>query len=103
MPRHSRCYMRVLLAVYWLADRQGLLCGATLREIARAAGCSPSTAHKQLRRLEGAGIIEELRRGPGGRRTLLLLDHRDADLIRRSVGAVPVARAGPPGRPTRGT
>jgi DNA-binding IclR family transcriptional regulator len=77
---------KVVLALYRLADEQGLTCKATGNEIAAAAGVAPSTVSRCLRHLEALGDLEVYgdARAPHGR-TLLLMDHPAAECFRRRV------------------
>jgi hypothetical protein len=67
---------RVLLAVYMLADEQGLVCRATDAALSRASGVSFSTARGHLHALVEAGDLVSLKNGSRTHdRVLVLADH----------------------------
>lgn len=76
---------RVVLALYWLAEPDGLICLATPEQIAGSAGRSVQTVREQLRDLRFAGLIYLL--GPivpgDFRWAKVLMDHPDADALIR--------------------
>lgn len=79
-------YQRVLLAVYALADDKGLVCAATDKAIAAAAGRNVSTIRPYLRELAEAGVIALYPcDGGGGHWPLVLLDHPEAEAAKRQI------------------
>jgi hypothetical protein len=82
LPRHPKArrnYVKVLLAVHWLADEEGLSCSATNAEIAACAGLSAETVKSCLFRLESDRVVAwAADQCPGRRRILVFLDHPDA-------------------------
>ena len=76
---------RVLLALYWLADAEGLYCHGTDRQLAEAAGRSVSTVRTHLRALQDAGHVAAWWGREKIRHPAILLDHPDADRARREV------------------
>jgi hypothetical protein len=99
---------RVLLAVYWLADSEGLTCEATDDQIGRAARCSPRTARSCLLELEANGHIDislafqRIHKY----RYIILLDHplsaATSRLFRTPAKQEPKRRAKAKGRSKRG-
>jgi hypothetical protein len=71
---------RVLLAVYWLADADGLYCAATNAEIAQAAGRGVQKTQEILGELLRGGHLGWSPQGNGiRRRVFVLMDHPDAE------------------------
>jgi hypothetical protein len=69
-------YSRVLLAVYWLVDEEGLRCHATNAELSTLVGLSIERIRYYLRLMERNEVVATARiqdRLP--RRTLVLLNH----------------------------
>jgi hypothetical protein len=87
--RHAtarRNCMRVLLAVYMAADKEGLYCHASDAEIAGAAGQSIDCIRSHLDRLETGGDIVAFGPRHGlNRRVIVLLDHPDAAAAMASI------------------
>lgn len=90
MNRHQyarwRNYQRTLMAVYWLSEPDGFRCYATNAELCRETGLGERTMKRYLRDLEKNGVI---RHAPAhdrvSRRTLVILDHPDADAYVRHL------------------
>jgi len=81
-------YNRVLLALYWLADDEGLICAATNAGIARAAGVSAATVGNCLRNLESEGTVAVYADKGLPCRVIVLLDHPEAaTLVRKAEKA----------------
>ncbi len=72
--RHS--LDRVLLAVYGLADAEGLHCRASTRRISEASGVGFDTTRDCLNHLEDLGHLAIY--SEASRRTIILTDHPDA-------------------------
>ncbi len=78
----QRSYQRVLLAVYWTAEPQGLLCASTNVEIAAAAGVGVETVRKYIHAMEADWTIATFE--PGGerhRRLVVIMDHPLAEKV----------------------
>ena len=74
-----RNHQKVLMAVYWLSEPDGLRCYATWPALARETGLNSETVKNYVRRLEKAGVIKiPMIRDRINRRTIVLLDHSDA-------------------------
>jgi DNA-binding MurR/RpiR family transcriptional regulator len=85
-PARRLTYDKVLLAVYILADKDGVATRATCGEVATQAGVSTSTAWKYLNELHVDEVINIRGTGRHGfRRIFLLLDHPKARELRDSM------------------
>ena len=83
MNRHQftrwRNHQKVVMAIYWLAEPDGVRCYATWRELADETGLGEDTVRLYVRRLEEAGIVRVPRvRDRPNRRTIVLMDHPEA-------------------------
>jgi hypothetical protein len=73
---------RVVLALHWLADAQGLFCMATNAELARAAGLGVEMFRSLLHGMELRREVAAFS-GRGGRRTLILMSHPTGPMMVR--------------------
>lgn len=82
-----RQYQDALLAVYWLAEPDGVRCYASIAELASQARMKPGTARRQVERLKADDVVmRTLYPDKGGRRALALLDHPEAfDYLRTNA------------------
>lgn len=90
----QRTYESVLLAIYGLADAEGLLCKASNAELAKASGRAVDTVKSCLARMESSGDIFMLRPAGGGpMRSIVLLDNPNSGrviarfLVKQRLGA----------------
>ena len=79
--RVQRSRQKVLLAIYWLADEDGLYCHATNAELAKAAGVGVETVRGYLHGMEHDGTVVTFgsRRSGTYRRLMILMDHPAAE------------------------
>ena len=82
-----RQYQDALLAVYWLAEPDGVRCYASIAELATQARMKPGAARRQIERLKDVDVVmRTLYPDRGARRALVLLDHPEAlDYLRTNA------------------
>ena len=76
-PRKQRAYQRVLLAIYRLADDDGLFCRATNMEIAAEAGLGIDTVRGHIHELERSRDLTTFSNAGSNshRREMILMDN----------------------------
>lgn len=76
-PRKQRAYQRVVLAIYRLADGEGLFCRATNMEIAVEASLGIDAVRLHIHELERSGDLTtfSIAGTKSNRRDMILMDH----------------------------